>query len=128
MTTVLFIGDQHFKTTNIPEVELFIEKITELAENKKPDLIILGGDLLDCHERLHTVPLNKAYELINNMRRISKTYVLVGNHDIINNQQFLTENHWLNSMKEWENTIIVDKVMTEVINESLFVFVPYVPP
>lgn len=128
MTTVLFIGDQHFKTTNIPEVELFITKITELAEKKKPDLIILGGDLLDCHERLHTVPLNKAYELINNMRKISKTYVLVGNHDIINNQQFLTENHWLNSMKEWENTIIVDKVIAEVIDDSLFVFVPYVPP
>lgn len=128
MTTILFIGDQHFKTTNIPEVELFIKKITELAEEKKPDLIVLGGDLLDCHERLHTVPLNKAYELINNMRSISKTYVLVGNHDIINNQQFLTENHWLNSMKEWENTIIVDKVITEIINESKFVFVPYVPP
>lgn len=128
MTTILFIGDQHFKTTNIPEVELFIKKITELAEEKKPDLIVLGGDLLDCHERLHTVPLNKAYELINNMRRISKTYVLVGNHDIINNQQFLTENHWLNSMKEWENTVIVDKVLTETIDESMFVFVPYVPP
>ena len=128
MTTTLFIGDQHFKTTNIPEVELFIKKITELAEEKKPDIIVLGGDLLDCHERLHTVPLNKAYELINNMRRISKTYVLVGNHDIINNQQFLTENHWLNSMKEWENTVIVDKVLTETIDESMFVFVPYVPP
>lgn len=81
MTTVLFIGDQHFKTTNIPEVELFISKITDLAKDKCPDLIILGGDLLDCHERLHTFPLNKAYELINNMRKISKTYVLVGNHD-----------------------------------------------
>jgi DNA repair exonuclease SbcCD nuclease subunit len=128
MTTVLFIGDQHFKTTNIPEVELFISKITELAVNKKPDIIILGGDLLDCHERLHTLPLNKAYEFIDNMRKISKTFILVGNHDIINNQQFLTTNHWLNSLKEWENTIVVDKVVTEVIKGVLFTFVPYVPP
>ena len=81
MTTVLFIGDQHFKTTNIPEVELFIEKITELAKEKSPDLIILAGDLLDCHERLHTTPLNKAYKFIDSMRKISKTYVIVGNHD-----------------------------------------------
>lgn len=319
MTTVLFIGDQHFKTTNIPEVELFIEKITNLAKEKSPDIIVLAGDLLDCHERLHTFPLNKAYEFINNMRNISKTYVIVGNHDYClgkdvpvmlwdgnrkmsqdikkgdkligddgncttvmnttygsskmykiiqvegenyivsenhilslyfgshtnifwnttknswvvkwidikdnfkikykffkvptdntniyeyknialkfmnesnvidiplklylqldiriknmlygfklnktltkiyieenetqqyygfetdnkshrfllgdftvthncNNQQYLTENHWLNSMKEWDNTIIVDKVVTEKINDQVFVFVPYVPP
>ena len=319
MTTVLFIGDQHFKTTNIPEVELFIQKITELAKEKSPDLIILAGDLLDCHERLHTFPLNKAYEFIDNMRKISKTFVIVGNHDYClgkdvpvmlwngnrkmsqdikkgdkligddgnyttvinttrgiskmykiiqvegedyivsenhilslyfgkhtnifwnttknswvvkwidikdnfkikykffkvptddtkiyeyknialkfmnesnvidiplklylqldiriknmlygfkinktltkiyieeketqqyygfeidnkshrfllgdftvthncNNQQYLTENHWLNSMKEWDNTIIVDKVVTEKINDQVFVFAPYVPP
>ena len=128
MTNVLFIGDQHFKTTNIPEVEIFISRITELATEKQPDLIVLGGDLLDCHERLHTLPLNKAYELINNMRSIAKTYVLVGNHDIINNQQFLTDNHWLNSMKEWKNTVIVDEVLYDIVNNSLFVFVPYVPP
>jgi DNA repair exonuclease SbcCD nuclease subunit len=128
MTTVLFIGDQHFKITNINEVELFISKITKLAQDKTPDIIVLAGDLLDCHERLHTTPLNKAYEFINSMRKISKTYVLVGNHDIINNSQYLTENHWLNSMKEWDNTIIVDKVLTERINDQIFVFIPYVPP
>ena len=318
MTSVLFIGDQHFKTTNIPEVELFIEKITKLAREKSPDLIILAGDLLDCHERLHTFPLNKAYEFVNIMRNISKTFVIVGNHDYClgkdvpvmlwngnrkmsqdikkgdkligddgncttvinttygtskmykikqiegadyivnenhilslyfgkhtnifwnvikhslvvkwidtkdnfkikykffkvptdtkiyeyknialkfmnesniidiplklylqldiriknmlygfklnktltkiyieeketqqyygfetnnkshrfllgdftvthncNNQQYLTKNHWLNSMKEWDNTIIVDKVVTEKINDQVFVFVPYVPP
>ena len=126
--TVLFIGDPHFMISNIPQVELFIERMTELALQKKPDLIICAGDLLHTHERLHTLPLNKAYELIDKMRKISKTYVLVGNHDYIQNQQFLTENHWMNGMKEWDNTIIVDTVVTEVINNVLFTFVPYVPP
>ena len=126
--TVLFIGDPHIMVTNIPEVELFIERITKLANEKKPNLIIIAGDLLHTHERLHTLPLNKAYEFVDNMRKISKTYVLVGNHDMCNNQQFLTENHWMNGMKEWENTVIVDKIITEVINNILFTFVPYVPP
>ena len=126
--TILFIGDVHIQVSNIPEVELFIEKMTVLAEEKKPDLIIVGGDLLHTHERLHTIPLNKAYELVDNMRKISKTYVLVGNHDYIQNQQFLTDNHWMCGMKEWENTIIVDRVVTEVINGVLLTFVPYVPP
>ena len=126
--TVLFIGDPHIQVSNIPDVELFIERMTTLALEKKPDLIIVAGDLLHTHERLHTLPLNKAYELVDKMRKISKTYVLVGNHDYIQNQQFLTENHWMNGMKEWDNTVIVDTVVTETINDCLFVFVPYVPP
>ena len=127
-STVLFIGDPHFMVTNIPEVEIFIERVKELAKEKKPDLIIIAGDLLHTHERLHTLPLNKAYEFVDSMRRIAKTYVLVGNHDMCNNQQFLTDNHWMNGMKEWDKTIIVDKVITEKINNCLFTFVPYVPP
>jgi DNA repair exonuclease SbcCD nuclease subunit len=128
MTTVLFIGDPHIQVSNIPEVDLFMEKIINLATEKNPDIIIIAGDLLHTHERLHTIALNKAYELVNNMRLISKTYVLVGNHDYIQNQQFLTENHWMNGLKEWNNTIIVDKVMKENIKGEEFVFVPYVPP
>lgn len=127
-TTVLFIGDPHFQVSNIPEVDVFIERIINLATEKQPDLIIIAGDLLHTHERLHTLALNKAYELVNNMRLISKTYVLVGNHDYIQNQQFLTENHWMGAMKEWDNTLIVDEVMTETIDGEKFVFVPYVPP
>lgn len=128
IANVLFIGDPHFMIGNMPEVELFIKKITELAHYKNPDLICIGGDLLHTHERLHTLPLNKAYELVDNMRKIAKTYVLVGNHDYIQNQQFLTNNHWMNGMKEWNNTVIVDKVICEKINGMIFTFVPYVPP
>lgn len=127
-TTILFIGDPHFQVNNIPEVELFMERIINLATKKQPDRIVIAGDILHTHERLHTLALNKAYELVDNMRLIAKTYVLVGNHDYISQSQFLTENHWMNGMKEWKNTVIVDKVVTEVINEEKFVFVPYVPP
>jgi DNA repair exonuclease SbcCD nuclease subunit len=41
-----------------------------------------------------------------------------------NNQQFLTDNHWMNGMKEWENVTIVDKV----IKVDNFVLLPFVPP
>ena len=126
--TILFIGDPHFQVNNITEVDLFLQKITTLAKQKQPDLIIIAGDLLHTHERLHTIALNKAYDLVNNMRNIAKTYVLVGNHDYIQNQQFLTKNHWMNALKEWCNTIIVDKVISETINGQKFVFIPYVSP
>jgi DNA repair exonuclease SbcCD nuclease subunit len=127
-TTILFIGDPHFQISNIQEVDLFLEKIINLATKKNPDIIVIAGDILHTHERLHTLALNKAYDLIDNMRKITKTYVLVGNHDYINNQQFLTNNHWMNGLKEWNNTIIVDNVLKENINNEKFIFVPYVPP
>lgn len=80
--TTLCIGDPHIQVTNIPEVDLFIERLINLATEKKPDLIIILGDVLHTHERLHSIALNKAHEMINNMRLITKTYILVGNHDM----------------------------------------------
>ena len=127
-TKIIFIGDPHIQVSNLTEVDKLLSKLQELAITESPDLIIIGGDLLHTHERLHTLALNKAYEMVNRMRKIAKTFVLVGNHDVINNSQYLTQNHWMNSLKEWENTVIVDKVVTETINKETFVFVPYVPP
>lgn len=126
-TNVLVIGDPHFMVTNIPEVELFIERIEKLAIEKTPDFIVILGDVLHTHERLHTTPLNKAYEFIDKMRNVSKTFVLVGNHDMISNQNYLNENHWMNGMKSWNNVTIVDKVIKREINDKIFVFSPYVP-
>lgn len=128
VSTVLCIGDPHIQVANIPETDLLIERLVDLAKKKLPDLIIVLGDVLHTHERLHTIALNKAYEMIDKLRLIAKTYVLVGNHDMINNQVFLNENHWLSGMKEWTNTVIVDKVLTETVKDEKFVFIPYVPP
>ena len=125
-TTVIFIGDPHIQITNIPEVDLFMEKLINLVTEKQPDIIIIAGDLLHTHERLHTTALNKAYEMVNNMRAITKTYILVGNHDYISNQQFLSENHWMNAMKDWHNTVIIDKVICDYVGDQKFIFVPYV--
>lgn len=128
MTTVLAIGDPHFQINNIQEVDIFLDRIVALAQEKQPDLIIVLGDLLHTHERLHTIALNKAHEFIEKMRNISKTYVIVGNHDMCNNQNFLDTNHWMNAMKEWNNTIIVDTIVSETVKDIKFIFSPYVPP
>ena len=128
MTTCIVIGDPHFMVKNIPEVELFINEIKQLCLEKKPDFIVCLGDLLDTHERVNTLPLNKAYEFIETLRDIAPTYSIVGNHDMIPNQVFLTKDHWMNGMKEWENVFVVDEVIHHNINDKIFTFVPYVYP
>ena len=126
MTTVIAVGDPHFRTDNIPEVEMFIERLESLCLKHMPDLIVILGDVLHTHERLHTTPMNKAEELIHRMRKIAPTIVLVGNHDMISNQEFLTENHWMNAMKLWDNVTVVDRVISRQINGLKFFFCPYV--
>ena len=98
---VLFIGDPHIQTDNIPEAELMIERLKEMATERKPDFIVIAGDLLHHHETLNTIAMNKAHQLVDTMRAIAMTFVLVGNHDYINHKQFLTTNHWMNALKEW---------------------------
>ena len=127
MTKAIIIGDTHITVKNIIEVDKFIDKIVKLIDEKKPDFVVLLGDTLDSNERIHTTPLNRAYNLIRRIRNITKLYVLVGNHDLYNNIQYLTDNHWLNALKEWNNVTIVDTVISENINGKNFIFSPYVP-
>jgi len=126
MTSILVIGDQHFKVDNIIEIDIFINIVIDIIETKNPDFVVLLGDLLHTHEKLHTIPLNKACEFINKIRLLTKVFILVGNHDYQCNSQYLTENHWLNFLKEWENIVVVDKVFKEIINGHKFIFSPYV--
>lgn len=128
MVKVLAIGDVHFQVSNIPEVDLFIERITRLAKEEEPDLILILGDVLHDHEKLHSTPMNKAKELFVTMKEIAQTYVLVGNHDALSNQIFLDDGHWMNILKEWEGLEVVDRVQTCECEGELFVMVPYVPP
>ena len=126
MSKILFVGDQHVQVTNLDEIEKLICFIENIIDMHSPDIIILGGDMLHTHERLHTTALNKACEFIERMRNKRPTYVLVGNHDYEGNQQFLTTRHWLNPLKEWTNVTIIDTVT--VILDNKMILVPYVPP
>ena len=112
----------------LPEVSIFIEKVCELVEKEKPDLVVILGDVLHTHERIHVTPLNKAYEFIHKMSCLCQTYVLVGNHDYENNQCYLSKHHWMNGMKEWKNVTIVDTVKALILKDMKFIFLPYVFP
>jgi DNA repair exonuclease SbcCD nuclease subunit len=123
---VLFIGDPHIKLDNLDLIDKFIVFLKGLITDKSIDIVIVGGDLMHYHERLHTLALNKSIEFCVALSSITKTYVLVGNHDMINNQQFLNENHWMNCMKGLnDNLIVVDKPTLIEQHNNTFILVPY---
>ncbi len=131
-SSVLFIGDIHIKMSNILKVNSILEKVQgkTLWKGDTPTLAVLAGDILDTHERLHTQLMNKALELILALADHMPTFVLVGNHDYINNSQFCSNEHWMVSLKTLEghhNFTIVDRPLTYHVNDHTFTFVPYVP-
>lgn len=85
------------------------------------------GDILHTHERLHTTAFNTVTDIFKRISAIVKTFVLVGNHDYINNSQFLTTNHWMNCFKTYPNLVIVDQILVEYVNDMKIVLCPYVP-
>lgn len=121
---VLFIGDIHIKHTNREEIEVLMKTVSTMNVDEI-DAIIVAGDVLDTHERVDVQLMNRAYDLFRMLRDKKLTYVLVGNHDYINNQQFLSDNHWMTGLKEWRDVVIVDRPIK--IKGDL-VLVPYVFP
>lgn len=122
---ILCIGDPHFKLDNVDDTDLLEIKIENLIKEKSPDMVIVMGDILDRFETIHVSPLMRSISFLNKIKSKGvKLVILIGNHDRPNNNVFLTEEHPFTSLKEWENTTVVDK---PIVFKNLL-FVPYVPP
>jgi DNA repair exonuclease SbcCD nuclease subunit len=124
----LAIGDPHFRQETLHLLDLYISRVLDVIREHNPDAVVILGDLLHTHERLHTTILNKAHDFVEAVSQVRPVHVLVGNHDYINNSQFLSSSHWMNGMKKWPNVRIVDEVVVTEINGVRAVMCPYVPP
>lgn len=119
---ILYITDLHISNKNLDDVEVVIQAIKKY---KKVSLIIIGGDIRN-RKYFDSECADKAKELIKVCSRVAITYVLVGNHDYIDNFCFLSDEHWMNDFKNWPNVFIVDTVTTILCGFQI-TCVPYVP-
>jgi len=122
---ILLVGDPHFKTDNVLETENFVSKTLKYVEENKNNIkfIVILGDILDTHEKIHIQPLCNAVNFITELSKLIFTFVLIGNHDRINNSDFLTESHPFTGLKRTPNLRIIDTTF----KHKNFIFVPYVP-
>jgi DNA repair exonuclease SbcCD nuclease subunit len=119
------MGDPHFRTEALDLVDRFTTQALVSFDTHKPDFVVCLGDTLHCHEKLHSAPLNKAVSFFLAIAEKFPLFVLVGNHDMQDNQQFLSDKHWLNCMKHHKNITVVDIVVYD--EKFNCTFVPYVP-
>ncbi len=128
---ILTIGDVHFKTNNVKESAEMCEKIYQLVNTENLDGIINMGDSLHNHERIHMVPLTNATNYILKLAEMKKNVeniLLIGNHDYLHNNAFLSNYHPFTGFKGIDNLTVVDKVIIKEIKGMKFCFVPYVYP
>lgn len=127
---ILCIGDIHIKTKNFLDINILLKEIeNHLIEMKgKYDLIVSMGDTLDTHKRLDSDCLNKATEYFLMLEKYAPVLLITGNHDLINNSQYLTDKHWLNGFKHTKYRFtVVDTVIDINIKGFRIVALPYVP-
>ena len=127
MINFLAIGDPHLRTDCLDICELFCNQIKKIIIDNEFDYVIILGDVLHNHEKINTTVLNMAVNLFEFISKKTKLYVIVGNHDYINNSQFLTSNHWMNCLNGYKNIHIIDNVVKVIHGEHKFVLCPYVP-
>jgi len=124
---ILVIGDPHIRIEEEIAIQHYIQSIDKLIKTTSPNIIVILGDILHNHEKIHSSSMNLAYSFFNVCRKNAKTFCLVGNHDAINNQIFLTDQHWMNGCKEWDNLTIVDKGTIFEYEGIQLCLIPYVP-
>ena len=125
---IFTIGDPHFKESNPGQTKSMTKRIVEIARERKPDLIICLGDVLDRHAKLHTDPLCEAIDFFRQLSEIAHLCILIGNHDRRTNTDFLSDRHPFTAVKYWKNVTIAETVKVKNINGHMIPLVPYVWP
>jgi DNA repair exonuclease SbcCD nuclease subunit len=147
MVKILCIGDPHYTDKNIEYIKKLEEKVIEIVKNQDIFATIFMGDILDGHRKVYSDLQNRAIKFIRKTNQYCNVFVIIGNHDYIDNKQFLSDNHCLFSLKKEEelikelnslngkkynNLFIIDKVRIVDLkpeNEKYTLcFTPYVPP
>jgi predicted MPP superfamily phosphohydrolase len=120
---ILLLGDPHFKKSNLVTMKIVTQEVLELIDYHHPDLVISLGDTLDRHESIYMPALVDAINFYNQIAKRTKLVVLVGNHDRINNSDFMSN---LQPFVGASNFKVIYEAIWD--KEHNFIYVPYVPP
>jgi DNA repair exonuclease SbcCD nuclease subunit len=101
-------------------------EFVRVAQEEKPDAIVILGDTLHEHERSYQPPFDLACKTILELSEIAPVILLIGNHDYVSNSEFLNDKHHFNPLKNIPNITVVDDVLSQKIGDYEFLFAPYV--
>lgn len=126
--SILSIGDPHFQDNNKTEYDEMVEKCIAVAQEERPDYIVIMGDTLDRFKMMHQDPHYDACQFFYRLRDIAPLYVLIGNHDRRSPAEFMTEKNPFHTIRDSNITIVWrTQLLYNELLKKYFMFVPYVP-
>lgn len=124
---IICIGDLHIQKRNLNIFKEFREKfIAFLKTQRDIDTIVILGDVLHTMNIVNIQCLNVAVQFFKELDDLNiKIMIIVGNHDYIGPNEYLSKNHWMNVITLFnpQNITIVDHVVKYKDN----IYLPYVP-
>lgn len=122
---ILAVGDLHFHTNTLHIIPSLTREIIRVIHEHHITDVVLLGDTLDRFESINMIAWHRSVQFMETiLNHISgKLYVIIGNHDRINNNEGQTDLSPYYTMKQWARVHIIDKV--QIIDNMLFV--PYLP-
>lgn len=109
------------------EMEVFVSRTLSLIQETKPPLVVVLGDVLDTHSKIDQIPAKLAVEWLGKIAKLSRLVLLIGNHDRVNDEDFLTDQHPFTALKQWDNTLVVDSGRPVPVEGFRLYAMPYVP-
>lgn len=128
--TILLFGDLHFRKGHLIQGKECCEALIKTAKKYQPDLIVLLGDVLHTHEMVYVKALKLLEELLDELRKIAKVKVLVGNHDFTSASENQSTEHPLGAFKKWKDVEIIDhSTIVDQFSDSGYrlILTPYIP-
>ena len=125
---LLSIGDLHIQKKNLRVFKEFEKQLHIWLDGNATSIdgIVVLGDVLHTMDVINSLCLNTALDFFKALQVYNlPIYVLVGNHDFIGPNEFMSKNHWMGSICTHSNIKVID--YATVIDGSI-IMCPYVPP
>lgn len=129
---VLVIGDPHFKSDNAIDTDKLELETVKLIENRNINACVVLGDVMHDHGFAKMRVFNRACQFLFTITKLlgkSNTFVLIGNHDRINNKISDGDEHFFKWFKDNpEFPTVVDSFTKVKLSDKTFGLAPYIEP
>lgn len=126
---ILVIGDPHFMKHNSYETDQLFSEIENIYNKHGKLYTVVLGDVLNDFGSIPLLAQCRAIKFLEMCHSHSThLFILVGNHDRINQKVFCNEYSSLRALKLWSHTTVVDSPIDYTIENTKILLVPYVEP
>lgn len=126
---ILCIGDPHFKRDNSIETDILFREVEKTLKKEDYYATVVLGDTLDTFRKVDIDVLTRSIKFLRMITtHCQELFILIGNHDRVNQIDFLSDVSPFYALKFWDHTHVIDSPLLFEKDGCKMLFVPYVYP